>query len=73
MAEEFLRTLGFREIRVRDHGDTARIEVEEEKIDVLIMQRKVICETLKSLGYPFVALDLEGYRSGNMNRILRKL
>jgi uncharacterized protein len=72
-AEEFLRALGFRDIRVRDHGDTARIEVEEEKIDLMIVQRKVISETLKSLGYPFIALDLDGYRSGSMNRTLQDL
>ena len=72
MAEEFMKSLGFDEIRVRDHGCIARIEVEEDKIDLLLVpeKRKIISERLKSLGYIFIALDLDGYRTGNMNRFI---
>lgn len=72
-AEEFLRNFGFNEIRVRDHGDMARIEVDEDKIELLLVpeKRKVITEKLRDIGYIFISLDLEGYRSGSMNRVLR--
>jgi uncharacterized protein len=72
-AEDFLRTLGFYQVRVRDHGGIARIEVEEDKIDLLLIpeKRKLISKTLKSLGYEFISLDLDGYKSGSLNRVLR--
>jgi len=73
-AEEFLREIGFHEVRVRDHDGVARIEVGENEIDlVLIPERKIlISEKLKSLGYRFVSLDLDGYRMGSMNRTIGK-
>jgi uncharacterized protein len=72
MAEELIKSLGFNEIRVRDHGCIARIEVEADKIELLLIpeKRKIISETLKSLGYIFIALDLNGYRTGSMNRLI---
>lgn len=72
-AEDFLRSFGFHEIRVRDHGSIARIEVEEDKIGLLLTpeRRKTISEKLKSLGYEFISLDLDGYKSGSMNRVLK--
>lgn len=72
-AEVFLRTLGFYEVRVRDHGSIARIEVDEDKIELLLIpeKRKIISKKLKSLGYKFISLDLDGYKSGSMNRVLR--
>jgi uncharacterized protein len=71
-SEDFLRTLGFRQIRVRDHGCIARIEIGENEIDSILgpKKRKLISETLKSLGYDFISLDLDGYQCGSMNRIL---
>jgi uncharacterized protein len=71
-AEAFLETLGFRQIRVRDHNGIARIEVGEDEIDLLLNaeKRKTISETLKSLGYAYVSLDLDGYRCGSLNRVL---
>ena len=71
-AEDFLRTLGFREMRVRDYGDTARIEVAEDDVHLLLVpeHRRLVTETLKSFGYLFVSLDLEGYRTGSMNKML---
>lgn len=73
-AEAFLSTFGFREIRVRDYGDMARIEVDADKIERLLTadSRNLILETLRAMGYLFVSLDLEGYTSGSMNRVLRK-
>jgi uncharacterized protein len=72
LSEGFLRSLGFRQIRVRDHGSVARIELGEGEIELALgpERRKVISETFKSLGYEFVSLDLDGYKSGSMNRIL---
>ena len=71
-AEEFLRGLGFHEVRVRDHNTVARIEVREEEIGLLLKPewRRLISEKLKFLGFRFVSLDLDGYRMGSLNRML---
>jgi uncharacterized protein len=71
-SEDFLRSLGFRKIRVRNHRDVARIEVGVEEIDLMLdpEKREIISGTLKSFGYKFVSLDLEGYRSGSMDEIM---
>jgi uncharacterized protein len=71
-AEEFIRSLGIQQVRVRDHGDSARIEVGEEDMEALLSSsaRRRIAGELKSLGYRFVSLDMEGFRSGSMNRVL---
>jgi len=63
-AEDCLRRLGLRQVRVRHHGDTARIEVESGEIGVLMDDEKrgAAVEALKQLGYRYVTLDLEGYR-----------
>jgi uncharacterized protein len=66
-AEDFLRDSGFSQVRVRIHGDMARIEVEPEKLtDVLDMRERIVAE-LKGLGFSYVGLDLQGYRTGSMN------
>jgi uncharacterized protein len=69
-AERFLRSLGFAELRVRHHGDTARIELREDEIARMLDPdiRNAATERLRSIGYKFVSLDLEGFRSGKMNR-----
>lgn len=71
-AEEFLRGIGFHEVRVRDHENVARIEVGEEEINLALApeSRRLIAEKLRSLGYRFVSLDLDGYRMGSMNRTI---
>ena len=71
-AESFLRTLGLRQLRVRDHGDLARIEVPVSDIEQLAdaATRAAIVEHLKELGFLHVTLDLEGFRSGSMNASL---
>jgi pyridinium-3,5-biscarboxylic acid mononucleotide sulfurtransferase len=66
-AEAFLRGLGLRQLRVRHHGDVARIEVEAQDMPALLEHRERIVRRLKNLGYKYVALDLAGFRSGSMN------
>ena len=67
-AEAALKSLGFRQVRVRHHGDVARIEVEEAEIALLIAERARVTDALRSAGYKFVAADLEGYSTGSLNR-----
>ena len=68
-AEAILHELGFRQCRVRVHGDLARVEVEAADLGRLSEPgtRVLITNGLKTLGYRFVTLDLEGFRSGSMN------
>ena len=72
-AEAFIRSLGVRQLRVRHHGDIARIEVDHDGMDILLRdgRREKVVERLKSLGYRYVTLDLAGFRSGSMNEGLR--
>lgn len=72
-AERFLRQIGFRQTRVRHHEDTARIEVEAQDISRFVNEdiRAEVVEKLKETGFKHVALDLEGYVSGSMNRTLK--
>ena len=72
-AERFLREHGFQPLRVRYHkGDMARIEVSLEALPRLFEPgfRDEVVEKLKSLGFKFVSVDLEGFRSGSMNAVL---
>jgi pyridinium-3,5-biscarboxylic acid mononucleotide sulfurtransferase len=69
-AETFLRSLGFKELRVRDHGDLARIEVPASEIDNLASHRAEIVTHLSDLGFRYVTVDLEGFRSGSLNETL---
>ena len=69
-AEAFLRGLGIRQLRVRHHGDVARIEVEPESIAAVVEHRERIVRRLKNLGYQYVTIDLAGFRSGSMNETL---
>ena len=69
-AEAFLRGLGFRQVRVRVHGDVARIEVERSLFAKALEGNTahIIEETLRKIGFKYAALDLGGYESGSMNR-----
>lgn len=67
-AEAALKALGFRQVRVRHHGDIARIEVEDDEIDRLVAERELVTTALRDAGYKFVAADLEGYSTGRLNR-----
>lgn len=69
-AEEIVRSLGFDEFRVRDHGDLARIEVDREQIERAAGLRDELTERLRALGWRYVTLDLTGFRSGSMNEVL---
>jgi len=72
--EELMRSLGFRQFRVRYHGETVRIEVEEGSLKMLLDEavRKRTVEGMKEIGFVYVTVDLEGYRTGSMNEVLRK-
>ncbi len=69
-AESGLRLLGFSELRVRHYGDTARIEVPCEHLAEVVAQRESVIAAVHGAGYRYVTLDLEGLRSGNLNRAL---
>jgi uncharacterized protein len=71
-AETFLRSLGFVEFRVRHHDSVARIEVRPAEIAKIMTEpvRSKVVEQLKSLGFQFVTLDLQGFRSGSLNESL---
>ena len=71
-AEEFLRGLGIGQLRVRHHGTVARIEVTPADFPALLDEatRKNIGQYFRSIGYAYVTLDLEGFRSGSMNEVL---
>ena len=72
-AESGLRELGFRQLRVRHHGDVARIEVPKADIARLVDEetsRQVIAR-MKEAGFNYVTIDLEGFRSGSMNEVLK--
>jgi len=71
-AEAVLRELGIRQVRVRHHENTCRIEVLKNDIPVLINKSNLVVKRLKQLGYNYITLDLEGYRVGSMNEILKK-
>ncbi|MBA2518445.1 MAG: ATP-dependent sacrificial sulfur transferase LarE [Chloroflexia bacterium] len=70
LAESNLRQLGYRGIRVRHHGDVARLEFPPERLTEALEQAAAIVTAVKEAGYRYVALDLEGYRSGSMNEVL---
>ena len=66
-AEQYLKDLGFGQVRVRSHGELARIELCSADIPKAVDQREKIHAALKELGFAYVALDLLGYRTGSMN------
>jgi pyridinium-3,5-biscarboxylic acid mononucleotide sulfurtransferase len=67
-AEAVVKALGFAQVRVRHHGEVARVEVEPAEVELLFEQREAVVAGLKAAGYTFVALDLEGYSAGSLNR-----
>lgn len=66
-AEDYLHARGFRIVRVRHHGDVARIELPPEQIAALLEVRDEVVQQLKQIGFKHIALDLQGYRMGSMN------
>ena len=71
-AEDVLRSLGFVEFRVRHHGNVARIEVSAGDIERIVSEatRQEIVKRLKDLGFQYISLDLQGFRSGSLNEVL---
>ncbi len=71
-AEQFLLDMGFRQVRVRFHGNVARIETEPDGFDAIMdaKARRQIYEKLKQIGFTYVAVDMQGYRTGSMNETL---
>lgn len=69
-AESFLYEQGIRQVRVRHYGDTVRIEVLPAEISMLLAGREQLVSQLKALGFTYVTVDLEGYRSGSMDEAL---
>lgn len=67
LSEEFIKSLGLKQARVRYHGHIARIEVEDTDVSTVIERRSEINEHLNALGFTYVSLDLKGYRTGSMN------
>jgi pyridinium-3,5-biscarboxylic acid mononucleotide sulfurtransferase len=67
--EKYLHSIGLRQLRLRHHGDIARIEVDEKDIPLVLREdiRLGIVDRLKSLGYKYITLDLIGYRTGSLN------
>jgi uncharacterized protein len=73
MAEDFLREMGLRTVRVRFHGEVARLELGEEEYERVAHElRQNVVTRVKEAGFAYVALDLQGYRTGAMNEVLAK-
>ncbi|PHO07817.1 TIGR00268 family protein [Thermoanaerobacterium thermosaccharolyticum] len=74
-SEEYLLNLGFVGFRVRHHGDIARIELNPDQINMMLDEniRKKVVSKLKEIGFKYVSLDLEGYRTGSMNEAISEL
>jgi uncharacterized protein len=69
-AEAALRRLGFGELRVRDYGELARLEVPLDRLGDVVAAREAVVEAVRRAGYRYATLDLEGLRSGNLNAAL---
>jgi uncharacterized protein len=70
-AESALKDLGFHQLRVRDYGEIARLELDLAQLPMALDRRIEIVEAVRSVGYQYVTLDLEGFRSGNLNRSIQ--
>jgi uncharacterized protein len=68
-AEEFIQSLGIHQVRVRHHQNICRIEVTKEDMHICFSNKDKIVKKLKTLGYNYITLDLEGYRTGSMNEV----
>jgi len=66
-AEDYLYQLGFRQLRVRHHGDIARIKILPEDFDKLLSYAEKVTTKFKEIGYSYTTLDIRGFRSGSLN------
>jgi uncharacterized protein len=71
-AESLLHQMGFTQVRVRYHGQIARIEMETDDFPAALEKRLEITSRIKALGFSYITLDLNGFRSGSMNEVLEK-
>ena len=71
-AEIYLRSLGVKQVRLRHYGGVCRIETGEKDLPVLIKKRQQLVDKLNKLGYNYVTLDLEGYRTGSLNEVIKR-
>jgi uncharacterized protein len=71
-AEEFMRSHGYEQVRVRHHGEIARLEIGPDEMERAFASREEISSKLRTIGFLYVALDLDGYRSGSLNSVLKK-
>ena len=69
-AEKYILSLGVNNVRVRYHQNIARIEVEDDALSTVIQNKTNITLRLKELGFDYVTIDLEGYRTGSMNEVI---
>ncbi len=69
-AEGFMKRLGFNQLRVRHHGELARIEVPQEDMEKLLAERAAISAFFRELGFHYITLDLSGFRTGSLNEVL---
>ena len=65
--EEYLRSLGFGDVRLRIHGTILRLEINPEDFSRILEKREEILLNLKEVGCPYITLDIEGFRSGSMD------
>lgn len=71
-AEVYLAKLGFKQVRLRHYNGLCRIEVPRRDIPFLVNKRARIVDKFKKMGYNYITLDLEGYRTGSMNEVIKK-
>ena len=69
-AENFLCNIGISDSRARHHGDVVRIEVAEHEISIILSNKTSVIKRFKELGFKYISLDLQGYRSGSMDEVL---
>ena len=71
LAEDFLYDLGLKVLRVRHHGDIARIEIPPQDFEILLQNKNKITQKFHELGYTYISLDLDGFKSGSLNAVLK--
>jgi len=71
-AEDFIRSLKIKQFRVRFHNEIARIEVEKDEFKIILDNSENIVKHLKELGFTYITLDIQGFRSGSLNEVLKK-
>lgn len=70
VGEDYLRSLGFRQFRLRHHGPVVRIEIDREQMALLLTRAEEVSQALRQQGFNYVTMDMDGYRTGSMNETL---